>query len=110
MSSLLKSLGIDPEDLKWHHLAACAGMTKDPKFDWFYDLYEEDKVVSKQVDEICMNCPVIKQCYQEGVQNKERGVWGGVYLNIGRTDKLNNSHKTKEVWARLKKLHGKNIL
>ncbi len=110
MSSILKALGIDPEDLKWHHLAACAGMTTNSKFDWFYDLYEEDKIAAKQVDEICMGCPVIKQCYKEGITNKERGVWGGVYLNIGRVDKLNNSHKTKEVWARLKKLHGKNIL
>ena len=106
MSKLLRELGIDPDDVKWYHLSACKGM----RINWFYDDYENDKILAQTTDEVCMNCPVIKQCHKEGVANKEKGVWGGVYLNLGRTDKLNNSHKTKETWARLKKLHGKNIL
>lgn len=106
MSQILSELGIDPEDVKWYHLAACKGMD----LNWFYDTYEDNQYHAQATDEVCLNCPVIKQCYSEGVQNKERGVWGGVYLNLGRIDKQYNAHKTKEVWSRLKKLHGKNIL
>ena len=109
MPSLFDELGIDAEDVKWYHLAACNGMTKRPDYDWFYDLYEVDKEVAKQVDQICLNCPVIKQCYTEGVLEKEKGVWGGVYLDLGRPDKQHNSHKDPEIWKRLKKLHGNKI-
>jgi len=108
MSNLFSFLGIDELDLKWYHLAACNGMTVDSNFDWFYDLYETDKESAKQVDEICIHCPVIKQCHSAGVSGKEKGVWGGVYMDLGRPDKQHNSHKDKETWKRLKKLHGKN--
>jgi len=108
MPSLFSILGIDEDDAQWYHLAACNGMTKNSEFDWFYDLYESDKIAAEQVDQICMNCPVIKVCHDEGVRNKEKGVWGGVYMDLGRPDKQHNSHKTPEVWKRLKKLHGKN--
>lgn len=106
MSEILKQLGIDEEDVRWYHLATCKNMS----INWFYDDYENDKVLAKTVDQVCLSCPVIKQCYAEGVKDKEKGVWGGVYLNLGRVDKLNNSHKDKEDWSRLKKLHGKNLL
>ena len=106
MSQILKFLGVDPEDLKWYHLSACANM----HINWFYDDYETDKVLANNVDQLCMNCPVVKQCYAEGVANKEDGVRGGVYLNLGRTDKLINSHKAKDVWKQLSKIHGKNFL
>lgn len=106
MSSILKSLGIDEEDLKWYHLSACINMS----INWFYDDYENDKVIAKTVDEVCLNCPVIKQCYKEGVEMKEFGVRGGIFMDLGRIDKQNNSHKIKEDWDALKKIHGKNIL
>jgi len=102
-------LGIDKEDLEWYHLAICNGMTTDSKFDWFYDLYEADKEAAKQVDELCLSCPVIKICYEQGVNNKEKGVWGGVYMDLGRPDKQHNAHKTVEVKKRLKSIHGKNL-
>ena len=57
-----------------------------------------------------MHCPVVKQCYAEGVRGKEKGVWGGIYLNLGRVDHDYNKHKTPEIWKALKKLHGKNFL
>jgi hypothetical protein len=110
MPSLFSQLGLDEQDVQWYHLAACNGMTTDPKYDWFYDLYEIDKEVAKQVDQICLHCPVIKMCHSEGVKNKEKGVWGGIYMDLGRIDKQNNSHKTPEIWKQLKKLHGKNII
>jgi hypothetical protein len=106
MSEILKSLGIDPEDVRWYHIAACKGMN----INWFYDEYEADKVIAKTADQVCLSCPVIKQCYAEGVSNKEKGVWGGIFMNLGRTDRQNNVHKTKEVWAQLRKIHGKSIL
>jgi hypothetical protein len=106
MSQILKELGIDEEDVRWYHIAACKNMS----INWFYDDYENDKVLAATTDLVCLNCPVIKQCYREGVQNKEKGVWGGIFMDLGRVDKENNLHKTKEIWSRLKKIHGKNLL
>jgi hypothetical protein len=102
MPSIFNTLGLDEQDVKWYHLAACSGMS----INWFYDLYETDKEHAKQVDQFCMHCPVIKMCHEEGVKNKEKGVWGGVYLDLGRPDKTLNAHKTPEVLKQLKKLHG----
>jgi len=104
MSDLIKELGLDEETLKWYHLASCKNMN----INWFYDTYETDEEHAKQVDQICASCPVAKTCYLEGVKGKERGVWGGVYLNLGRTDKDHNLHKTPEQWKELKKAYGKN--
>ena len=106
MSNILKELGIDEEDVKWYHLAACQNM----HINWFYDDYENDKILAQTTDQVCLNCPVVKQCYKEGVEMKEFGVRGGIYMNLGRVDRQNNSHKTKEVWNKLKQIHGKNFL
>ena len=105
MSSLLSLLGLDQEDVKWYHLAACRNMHVNN----FYDNYENDQRLAKQIDEMCMVCPVVKACYAEGARNKEKGVWGGIYMDLGRVDKQNNSHKTSEIWKRLKKIHGRII-
>lgn len=106
MSEIIDSLGMMPEDVQWYHLAACKGMHVNN----FYDNYENDQKLAMQIDEMCMVCPVVKQCYFEGVNKKERGVWGGIYMNLGRVDKQNNSHKTPSVWKRLKQIHGKHNL
>jgi hypothetical protein len=104
MPSLFEKIGIDEQDIKWYHFAACKNMP----INWFYDDYETDPVLAKTVDQVCISCPVIKQCHQEGIENKERGVRGGVYMNLGRPDKQHNAHKEPEIWKKLKKLHGKN--
>lgn len=104
MSSLFEKIGIEDQDVKWYHLAVCKNMP----INWFYDDYEADTILAKTIDQVCMSCPVIKQCHQEGVKNKERGVRGAVYLNLGRPDKQHNAHKDPETWKKLKKLHGKN--
>lgn len=106
MSNIINDLGLDPKNLKWYQLAACI----NADINMFYDDYETDKFVSDQVDEMCLHCPVIKQCYNEGVKNKERGVWGGIYMDLGRVDKENNAHKTQDTWKRLKAIHGSSIL
>ena len=106
MSNILKEMGLDAQDVKWYHLSACSGTT----INWFYDDYESDKDLANQVDSMCLHCPVIKQCYREGVNNKEKGTWGGIFLDLGRVDKNANSHKTDEKWKKLKKIHGKSSI
>ena len=104
MSDLIREMGLEEDRLKWYHLAACKNMDVN----WFYDSYETDSELAKQIDQMCLSCPVVKFCYEEGVKNKERGVWGGVYLNLGRVDHDYSKHKTTEDWKAFKKLHGKN--
>lgn len=99
MSSILNNLGIDRDDFEWYHLALCDGMDNN----LFYDKYEVDINVAKNIDEMCLSCPVIKMCYEVGVDRSEIGVWGGVYLSLGSIDKSRNMHKTEDVWKRLKK-------
>ena len=106
MSNLLEELGLESDKVQWFHLAACNKMP----INWFYDNYESNKTHAKQVDEVCLACPVAKFCLEEGMKNKEFGVWGGIYLNLGRIDKDQNEHKTPEVWKALKKKHGRNTL
>ena len=99
MSNILNDLGIDEEDLDWMHLAVCRGMDTN----LFYDKYENDSKIAKNIDEACMSCPVSKMCFESGTNNKEYGVWGGVYLSSGEIDKSKNLHKTKDIWERLKR-------
>jgi hypothetical protein len=71
----------------------------------FYEKYEIDYNIAKNIDEACLSCPVIKMCYDYAIKNNEHGVWGGVYLNSGSVDKTKNTHKTKEIWKKLKAKH-----
>ena len=103
MSNLIEELGLEEDRVEWYHLAACKNMS----INWFYDDYETSKAHAEQVDQICLSCPVSKFCLEEGIANKEYGVWGGVYLNLGRIDKDQNSHKTPEHWKKLRKIHGR---
>ena len=97
--NLLEQLGLDPETFTWHDLAACVGIENA---DIFYDRYETDKRTAKQVDEMCLHCPVMKQCAQAGM-NGETGVWGAVYWNgNGKPDASKNEHKTEDVWWRIR--------
>lgn len=106
MSSILESLGIDPDDLKWYHLAICHNSVTSVSNDIFFDVYESSNVDAEQTDQMCLHCPVIKQCLQYGINNKMVGVWGGIYINNGKVDKKYNAHKTPEIWKALKKIHG----
>lgn len=101
MSDILNNLGVDEEDFDWFHLAICRGMDTN----LFYDKYESDTNIAKNIDSMCMSCPVVSICYQNGRDNNEYGVWGGVFLNSGLIDKSKNLHKTSETWKRLKKLN-----
>lgn len=94
MYDALDALGIDPETLEWQDLSLCHGSPTE----LFFDEYESNENVAKMVDEMCMACPVRKQCLKIGVENSEWGVWGGVFLVSGKADPNRNDHKTPEVW------------
>jgi hypothetical protein len=71
----------------------------------FFDKYESDINIAKNIDEACLSCPVIKICYDNGIESSDYGVWGGVFLTSGSVDKSRNAHKTKDVWKRIKEKH-----
>lgn len=96
----LESLGLDPETFTWHDLALCDGVDEP---DLYFDKYESDKTVAKQIDEMCLHCPVMKQCAQTGMERGEKGVWGAIYWNgAGNPDANFNAHKTEEVWEKIR--------
>lgn len=89
---------LEDDDLEWYHLAVCRGM----KTNWFYDDYEADPLFAGMMDSICLSCPVRTFCLREGVENGESGLWGGVFLSNGKTDKSRNSHKTEDIWEQIR--------
>ena len=99
MSNILNNLGIEKEDFQWYDLAICRGMDTN----LFYDKYEVDSNIAKNIDEMCLSCPVVSMCFESAQENNEYGVWGGVYMTAGSIDKSKNLHKTPEIWKRLKK-------
>ena len=99
MSSILNDLGIDKEDFDWFDFAVCKGMDTN----LFFDQYETDINIAKNIDQACVSCPVRKNCLLVGQSNNEYGVWGGIYLSAGAPDTNKNIHKTPDVWKRLKK-------
>lgn len=114
--TLLSSL-IDQDDFTWKDLGYCVipksyleehgpSAFRARANAWF-DTYEDDVVIAMQVDEVCMSCPVISQCFRDGVENKETGVHGGIYLDNGKISKTQNAHKTPGTWKGLEKIHGK---
>ena len=67
--------------------------------DLFFDKYEENEDLRLSIDNLCTECPVMRQCFAVGVSQKEWGVWGGVYLENGVISKEFNSHKNSEHWS-----------
>jgi len=103
--SILDALGIDPEDFTWEQLAACNNM----EVNWFYDDYENDPVIARNAEEICKNCPVLRPCAEQAIDAKEEGLWGGIYWNNGKVDKVRNKHKTPEDWEWLEQQIGRKL-
>ena len=93
-SSVFDALGLDPETIEWQDLGLCQGTPTNN----FYDEYEANPRLAATIDQMCLSCPVMKQCLVAGMENKEYGVWGGVFLTNGEQDANKNSHKTEEVW------------
>jgi hypothetical protein len=95
-SGLLDGLGIDPTDFEWHDLAACKGYPwkdRDP----FFEEYEKNNVVAKQIDDLCASCPVTKECFFFGNKTKSTGVFGGFYMQNGEVVGNKNAHKSQEI-------------
>lgn len=98
--SILEQMGIDSKDFIWEQLAAC----KNRKTNLFFDDYEAGGNIANNIDQLCLSCPVIKDCYEKGVRTKSTGVWGGFYLVNGEVSKTKNSHKDQETVQKLAKL------
>ncbi len=84
----------------WQDEALCSGLDTNK----YFDIYEEDQEAAKQVDRMCLACPVIKECFDFGVSTESWGVWGGIYLTDGRIDNIKNSHKSEEKWYKILEL------
>lgn len=87
---LSQSINGDRE-FRWQSLAACQGMAMPQNDrlaveDFFYDTYEREPEARDATKEICRRCPVKENCLRAGIENKETGVWGGVYLKDGDID------------------------
>jgi len=97
--SLLSELGLDAEHLEWHDLALCRNSEIDgPENDFFFDRYESSPESAKAADQMCLHCPVMRQCFFEGSRGNQ-GLWGGVYwMDSGKPDVNRNRHKTDEIW------------
>ena len=110
MSSIFDLLGIDPGDVRWEDLALCASMAPAPgtdgEGDLFFEKYETSPSTAKMVDELCLSCPVMKQCLQSGIDDKLTGVRGGIYLTDGKRNIKRNAHKTEAVWNQIKERLG----
>lgn len=85
------------KELRWKDISLCQYF--DPEL--WDSRYEANTRLAKQTDNICLSCPVQSICLEEGIDNEEWGVWGGVYLVRGKIDKSKNLHKTKDIWALL---------
>lgn len=88
------------EDMRWYHLSICKNMD----INWFYDDYESNPDLATNIDDICKSCPVRQMCLQEGIENEEHGVWGGLFLVRGKADATRNAHKTDEDWQEIREL------
>ena len=80
---------------EWKDEAACLDMELED----FFDKYEEDLEVRKEIDSVCSSCPVARQCFAVAVTNKGWGVWGGIYLENGKISREFNRHRSKADWA-----------
>ena len=97
----------------WRDFATCGELAPDfesPENDdrtkrsiWylFFEGYESSVDTARLVDQMCMGCPVIKQCFDEGRSRNATGVHGGIYLLRGVPDKSRNSHKDSSDWDAL---------
>jgi hypothetical protein len=82
---------------EWIVKANCRSVDRE----LFFDKYEEDSDLAIVVDNICLTCPVIKDCFDHATNNSEWGVWGGVYLVDGEINPTRNAHKTNEIWQEI---------
>ena len=78
--------------MDWLEEALCEGMDTE----WFFDEYLKNDEIAAKVDKLCAECPVQTQCYNFGKELKSTGIWGGVWLQMGKAEK--NLERVKENW------------
>ena len=79
----------------WKDEALCKG----DDVNLFFDKYEENIEIRKEIDSLCSICPIARTCFAVGVSQKAYGVWGGIYLDRGKISREFNKHKTKQDWG-----------
>ena len=83
---------------RWKDDAPCLSLGDT---ELFFDKYEEDDSLRKNIDTLCSQCVMRRTCFATGISGKEWGVWGGVYLENGDISREFNKHKTKQDWANI---------
>ena len=85
----------------WKDKANCQDLDTEK----FFDDYESDSTgdLRRDIDKICMACPVVRTCFAYGKYFSATGVWGGIYLSDGAMNVENNSHKSEDDWANIYK-------
>ena len=69
-----------------------------------FDLYEKGGAYAQEADDLCIGCPVIKECFLAGQRN-QWGQWGGVYwAGNGQPDLKANEHKSQEYLDKVEEL------
>jgi hypothetical protein len=79
----------------WKDEASCLNLETN----LYFEEYEDNVDLRNGIDSICMQCPVRKTCFANGISGKEWGVWGGVYLEGGEISREFNRHKSKSDWS-----------
>lgn len=67
--------------MEWREEASCKDMPTSIFFDGWFDLTKNEK---KSIVEMCVLCPVRRQCYNYAVKSQSHGVWAGKDFKNGR--------------------------
>jgi hypothetical protein len=81
----------------WQEDASCAGQPLEN----FFEKYETDPETAQDIDDQCLDCPVRQHCLAMGVNTAGTGVFGGVFLVLGKYSRTKNSHKMPYIARKL---------
>lgn len=79
----------------WIDRAVC----RDLPLELFFEAYESNESVAKNVDILCSGCPVKQKCLRSAVDTdtiSTTGVRAGIFFVLGKVSKAKNSHKSPE--------------
>lgn len=65
-------LNQNQSDFSWHQTAACRNLSSDI---FFPNNYNDSSL--EKARQICSNCPVKIQCFQDAISNNVYGIWAG---------------------------------
>lgn len=94
-------LAEEESELDWRAFGICSN--SDFEISDFFEKYEESPGHAKLIDELCLACPVMKQCALEAIESKDIGARGAIYWDEGRPSDSRNSHKTPEMWKKIER-------